>query len=199
MAESWESRKKRLEQIRKGFPEGLRGIPIRYVEDVAGLSEAGLQALDMAFQKEPVHIPRALEYLRNNLFISLEELQKRAKPPKLGRKPMATTPDSSSKGTGIPNSSKKDQERLAQLLLACYPTMPLVTAESMAGSDVMKEALAVVTTTREAIESNHAQSDFVILSLLRLFIESKKQIVEIIRNTPAFLKALELSNITVDQ
>ncbi len=197
MAESWESRKKKLEQIRAGFPEGLRGIPIRYVEDVAGLSEAGLQALDMAFRKEPVHIPRALEYLRNNLFISLEELQKRAKPPKLGRKPLAEA-GSSFEGTSISSSTKKDQERLAQLLLACYPTMPAVTAESMASSDVMSEALAVVTTTREAIESDHAQSDFVILSLLQLFIESKKQIAEIIRNAPAFQKAIELSNITVD-
>jgi hypothetical protein len=198
MAESWESRKKRLEQIREGFPEGLRGIPIRYVEDVAGLSEAGLQALDMAFRKEPVHIPRALEYLRNNLFISLEELQKRAKPPKLGRKPFAET-SSSLESPNFPLSLKKDQERLAQLLLACYPGMPLVTAESMAGSEVMKEALAVVTTTREAVESAHAQSDFVILSLLQLFIESRKQILEIIRNTPAFQNALELSHIVVDQ
>jgi hypothetical protein len=198
MAESWESRKKRLELIREGFPEGLRGIPIRYVEDVAGLSEAGLQALDMAFRKEPVHIPRALEYLRNNLFISLEELQKRAKPPKLGRKPLAE-PSPASESSKITPASKKDQEKLAQLLLSCYPSMPLVTAESMAGSEVMKEALAVVITTREAIESGHAQSDFVILSLLQLFIESRKQILEIIRNTPAFQKALELSHIVVDQ
>jgi hypothetical protein len=203
MAESWESRKKRLERIREGFPQSLRGIPIRYVEDVAALSVEGLQALELAYQKEPVNIPRALGYLRSNLFISLEELQKRAKPMKAGRKSLEEANSSSDDSKTLLLSkvapSKKDQERLGQLLSACYPGMPAVTAESMAASEVMKEALAVVTTTREAIESSHAQSDFVILSLLKLFIESKKQVQEIIRNTPALQKAFEQSNIAVDQ
>ena len=203
MAELWEARRKRLELVREGFPESLHGVPIRYVEDVAGLSETGLKALAQAYKKEPIHIPKALDYLRNSLFISLEELIENSRPSKPGRKPLER-PKTFSNSSANPfsskaNPSKQDLEKLTELLIACYPSMPPVSAESMAGSEVMKEALAVVTATREAIESGHAQADFVILSLLRLFMESKKQVLEIIRNNPAFQKALEQSRISLDE
>jgi hypothetical protein len=82
--------------------------------------------------------------------------------------------------------------------MACYPGMPEISANAMAQADVMREALKVIAATREAIESNHAQSDFVILSLFKLFSQSKKQVLEIIQGNPAFKKAFEGSRIALE-
>ena len=204
MTESWDAKKKRLLKVREGFPESLRETPLRYVEDVAGLSQDALRALDRAYHVEPVNIPRALQYIRENLVLSVEDLCEFARPEKPGPKKGGSdapggTNVTFSRQKVIPSSEpdRKDIQALAKLLIACYPSMPEVTASAMAASDVMKEALNVVASAREAIESDHAQSDFVILSLFQLFAQLNKQILEIIQGNPAFLKALEQSKVAL--
>ena len=204
MSESWESRKKKLLKVREGFSESLRNIPLRYVEDVAGLSLDSLRALERAYQAEPVSIPRALQYIRENLVLCVEDLREFARPEKPGPKPEETDIQASNASIARSKtesiiSDQRDIWALAEVLMTCYPGMPKVSAEAMAASDVMSEALRVVTATREARESYHAQSDFVILSLYQLFSQSKKQILEIIRSNSAFQKALENSRIFLDQ
>ena len=204
MSESWESRRKRLVKVREGFSESLRNIPLRYVEDVAGLSPDALRALDRAYQAEPVNIPRAIQYIRENLVLSVEDLREFAKPEKPGPKPGGTEiQDLNASITKLKTASitpdKRDIQALAEVLMMCYPSMPKVSAGAMAASDVMSEALRVVTATREAKESYHAQSDFVILTLLQLFSQSKKQIFETIQSNSVFQKALENSGISLDQ
>jgi len=203
MSESWDSRKKRLVKVREGFPDSLREIPYRYVEDVAGLSPDALRALDRAFRIETVNVPRALQYIRENLVLSVEDLCEFARPEKPGPKRGGTeTPEDapSSQQKDMPSfvPDTRDTQALAGLLMTCYPSMPKVSADAMATADVMREALNVVAATREAIESDHAQSDFVILSLFQLFAQAKKQVLEIIRGNPAFQKALEQSKISLD-
>jgi len=111
MSESWESRRNRLVKVRAGFSESLRNIPLRYVEDVAGLSPEALRALERAYQVEPVNIPRAIQYIRENLVLSVEDLREFARPEKPGPKPA---------GTEI-------QELNASLNLK-QPVIPLITA-----------------------------------------------------------------------
>jgi len=201
MSESWDARRKRLLKTREGFPESLRNIPLRYVEDVAGLSPDAIRALERAYQAEPVNIPRAIQYIRENLVLSIEDLREFAKPERPGPKPGGTeafiAPAGNSQTENI-TSNKRDIQVLSEVLTLCYPSMPSVSADAMAASDVMSEALRAVIAIRGAIESYHAQSDFVILSLLQLFSRSRKQVLEIIQGNPAFQKALENSGISLD-
>jgi len=155
MSESWESRRKRLLKVREGFSESLRNIPLRYVEDVAGLSSDALRALDRAYQVEPVNIPRAIQYIRENLVLSVEDLREFAKPekpgPKSGGKEIQVISASIAKPIAASfTPDKRDIQALAEVLMMCYPSMPKVSADAMAASDVMSEALRVVTATREA-------------------------------------------------
>jgi hypothetical protein len=196
----WDQRKKRLLKSREGLPESLREIPLRYVEDVAGLSADALRALDRVYCIEPVNIPRALKYIRENLVLSVEDMLEFSKPEKPGPSPkkvpvqVTLAPPPIVPSSPVPEEI--DTQTLARLLQLCYPSMPEVTTIALAGSDVMSESLMVVAATRKAIESDHAKSDFVILSLLQLFASSKNQVFEIIRRNPAFLKALEQSQLT---
>ena len=203
MSESWESRRNRLVKVRAGFSESLRNIPLRYVEDVAGLSPEALRALERAYQVEPVNIPRAIQYIRENLVLSVEDLREFARPEKPGPKPAGTEIQELNASIAKPKTAShppdnSDIQALAEVLRLCYPGMPKISAHAMAGSEVMSEALRVVTATREASESYHAQSDFVVLSLYQLFSQSKQQVLEIIQSNPAFQKALANSGICLD-
>ena len=178
---------------------------MRYREAVGRLSPDALRALDRAYRVEKINIPRALKYMRENLVLSVEDMIEFARPEKPGPKTGGAdkpgeSKDAVSQPVPIPaiKPSEKDIQTLASLLMACYPGMPEVSANAMAQADVMCEALKVVAATREAIESNHAQSDFVILSLFKLFSQSKKQVLEIIQGNPAFKKAFESSRIALE-
>jgi hypothetical protein len=204
MSESWDARKKRVLKVREGFPESLREIPLRYVEAVAGLSQDALRALDRAYRDEPVNIPRAIQYIREHLVLSIEDLREFARPEKPGPKRGGADTEAFNPSSSQPKEilnfypDERDTKILAKLLMACYPSMPEISAGAMAASEVMREALKVVAATREAIESSHAQSDFVILSLFQLFSQSKNLVLEIIRSNPAFQQALEQSRIALD-
>ena len=76
--------------------------------------------------------------------------------------------------------------------------MPRQSASALAESEVMQEAVSVVTAVRLAVESNNAKSDFVILSLFGLISATKKKLSEIIQSNPAFLKAIENSGIALE-
>lgn len=199
----WLPRKNRSLKVREGFPVSLRDIPLRYVEGVAGLSPDSLNALDQAYRIEKVNIPRALQFIRENQMISIQALCEFARPEKRGPKRGAaeTAKDKpffqQREVPGfVPN--ERDIQILAGLLTVCYPSMPKVSADAMAASEVMQESLNVVSATREALESDHARSDFVILSLFQLFTHSKKKVLEIIQGNPAFQRALEQSKVALD-
>ena len=199
----WLPRKNRSLKVREGFPESLRDIPLRYVEGVAGLSPDSLSALDQAYRIEKVNIPRALQYIREHPIISIEDLIEFARPEKRGPKSKSagTTkffPSPQQNEMTVSSPDDRDIQSLAGLLVACYPGMPKVSADAMAASDVMQEALKVVAATREAMESDHARSDFVILSLFQLFTQSKKKVLEIIQGNPAFQKAFDQSKVALD-
>ena len=199
----WLPRKKRSLKVREGFPESLRDIPLRYVEGVAVLSPDSLSALDQAYRIEKVNIPRALQYIREHPVINIEDLIEFARPEKRGPKSKSAgisqfSPSPQQNEMPVISPDDRDIQSLSGLLVACYPGMPKVSADAMAASDVMQEALKVVAATREAMESDHARSDFVILSLFQLFTQSKKKVLEIIQGNPAFQKAFDQSRVALD-
>ena len=87
---------------------------------------------------------------------------------------------------------------MTDILIKCYPSMPLPSAEGLAKSEVMRGAINVVEAVRLALESNNAKSDFVILALFGLFNTTKMQFQEIILNNPAYLQAIKQSGIALD-
>ena len=92
----------------------------------------------------------------------------------------------------------QDIQVIISILTTCYPSMPRQSASALAESEVMREAVSVVTAVRLAVESNNAKSDFVILSLFGLISATKKKLSEIIQSNPAFLKAIENSGIALE-
>lgn len=194
---------------------------MRCVEDVARLSEESRRALIRALQIESINIPRALKYLRENLVISVEDMIDVARIERPGPKrippeiqtttdseqlpaatdidpePTPVTTDTAASSRSAP--AEEDIQTLMNLLMECYPSMQPITARSLAASDVLVEALNVVTATRLARESSHAKSDFVILPLLKLFVDSYRQVHAIVKDNPAFTKALAHSKIALEQ
>ena len=106
--------------------------------------------------------------------------------------PSDTSPvDNSIEMGGQLESTSKDEDYLAELLVKCYPDMPQTSAEALVASDVMSASLHVVAATRRALED--ARSDFVITTLFTLFEERLHAISQIIGNNPAFIKAIQHS------
>ena len=92
----------------------------------------------------------------------------------------------------------RDIQTLTEILIKCYPSMPVSSAGGLAKSEVMREAIRVVEAVRLALESNHAKSDFVILALFGLFRTTKIQLQEIVQSNPAYLQAIKQSGIALE-
>ena len=131
---------------------------MRYREAVGRLSPDTLRALDRAYRVEKINIPRTLKYMRENLVLSVEDMIEFARPEKPGPKAGRADALGNSKDAAFQQApdpgikpNEKDIQTVARLLMACYPGMPEISANAMAQADVMREALKVITATREAI------------------------------------------------
>ena len=278
MAETYDERMERIRRKKEGLPDALKGIPVRYIEDVYDLSYEAKAILIEALSKGPIVISRALEYFQKTFSLNADDLLNAAKPKKPGpqakeefkgmvneeevipqnnptqnvlSKSSAETHDDihedentvpvplqnnsptvllqgtsqgnteeDTQGAGdetkllstdrkATNSTRvtqsaevsidpRDIQAITSILTTCYPSMPQSSARALAESDVMREAVYVVTTVRLAVDSNNAKSDFVILSLYGLINDTKKKLGEIIRGNPVLLKAIENSGIALE-
>jgi hypothetical protein len=87
----------------------------------------------------------------------------------------------------------EDLQTLVAILLRCYPGMPPQSASALASSEVLSETLAVAHSLRLALDSGHANSDFVIIVLYQLLEQTRERLVATIRSNPAFLWAVQSS------
>jgi len=92
----------------------------------------------------------------------------------------------------------RDIQTLTEILINCYPSMPVASAEGLAKSEVMRESIRVVAAIRLALESDHSKSDFVILALFGLFRTTKIRLQEIVQGNSAYLQAIKQSGIALD-
>jgi hypothetical protein len=218
MAEIYDQRNIRQLRIRETLlPPELKEIPLCYVEDVAEISPQAKRILIDALTKGPINIARALEYFQNTFMINADDLLEVARPMKRGpqtagedqnQQPEEDTvvprnaPTNESSSTPIPavtlTLDPRDIQTIADILIKCYPSMPLPSAEGLAKSEVMRGAINVVEAVRLALESNNAKTDFVILTLYGLFNTTKMQFHEIILNNPAYLQAIKQSGMALD-
>jgi len=214
MTENYDQKKARQLRIRETLPAELKEIPLCYVEDVAEISPQAKQILIDALAKESINIARALEYFQNTFVLSLDDLLEVARSKKRGPQHTDGDQDQQQKeaispcnapgadsSLAIPPAATldpRDIQTLTEILIKCYPSMPVFSAGGLAKSDVMQEAIRVVESVRLALESNHAKSDFVILALFGLFRTTKLQLQEIVQSNPAYLQALKQSGIALE-
>ena len=214
MTENYDQKKARQLRIRETLPAELKEIPLCYIEDVAEISPQAKQILIDALAKEPINIARALEYFQNTFVLSLDDLLEVARPKKRGPQQIDGDQDQQQEEAIVPchtptaDSSPaisptaildpRDIQTLTEILIKCYPSMPVFSAGGLAKSEVMREAIRVVESVRLALESNHAKSDFVILALFGLFRTTKLQLQEIVQSNPAYLQAIKQSGIALE-
>jgi len=214
MTENYDQKKARQLRIRETLPAELKEIPLCYIEDVAEISPQAKQILIDALAKESINIARALEYFQNTFVLSLDDLLEVARPKKRGpqqaegdqeqQQEDAVVPCNTPTADSLPaillaaTLDPRDIQTLTEILIKCYPSMPVFSAGGLAKSEVMREAIRVVESVRLALESNHAKSDFVILALFGLFRTTKIQLQEIVQSNPAYLQAIKLSGIALE-
>ena len=214
MTENYDQKKARQLRIRETLPAKLKEIPLCYIEDVAEISPQAKQTLIDALAKGPINIACALEYFQNTFVLNADDLLEVARPKKRGPhqtegdhytqldeaiEPCNTqTVDSSPATPPTATLDPRDIQTLTEILIKCYPSMPVSSAGGLAKSEVMREAIRVVEAVRLALESNHAKSDFVILALFGLFRTTKIQLQEIVQSNPAYLQAIKQSGITLE-
>ena len=214
MTENYDQKKARQLRIRETLPAELKEIPLCYVEDVAEISPQAKQTLIDALAKGPINIACALEYFQNTFVLNADDLLEVARPkkrgpqqtegdpyPKLDEAIAPSNTQTADSSPAIPPTitlDPRDIQTLTEILIKCYPSMPVSSAGGLAKSEVMREAIRVVETVRLALESNHAKSDFVILALFGLFRTTKIQLQEIVQRNPAYLQAIKQSGITLE-
>ena len=214
MTENYDQKKARQLRIRATLPAGLKEIPLCYIEDVAEISPQAKQILIDALAKEPINIARALEYFQNTFVLSLDALLEVARPRKRGPQQAEGDQDqqqeeakllcNAPRADPLPATKPaaaldpRDIQTLTEILINCYPSMPVASAEGLAKSDVMRESIRVVAAVRLALESNHSKSDFVILALFGLFRTTKIRLQEIVQGNSAYLQAMKQSGIALD-
>jgi len=214
MTENYDQKKARQLRIRETLPAGLKEIPLCYFEDVAEISPQAKQILIDALAKEPINIARALEYFQNAFVLSLDALLEVARPRKRGPQQAEGDQDQQQEEAIMPSNAPsadplpatqptaaldpRDIQTLAEILINCYPSMPIASAEGLAKSDVMRESIRVVAAVRLALESNHSKSDFVILALFGLFRTTKIRLQEIVQGNSAYLQAIKQSGIALE-
>jgi hypothetical protein len=189
--------------LQKSLPDVLRSkVPFRYVEQVYALSPQSQGILADALTKGSLSFSLALQYLRDDLFVTADTLLESAKPGKRGRPAVeAEVSEEVLMPTTLPledtelEQDERDVERLAALLMKCYKSMPDQTALALARSKAMSDVINIVNATRLALESDSARSDFVILTLLVLFRDSESKVSHIIGSNGAFQKAAQEAGI----
>ena len=188
MAEDAATKANRRRRIRESFAPPLNHIPLRHVDSVQALSEDQTEILAKALHKVGVrYLAACLTAMKNhNASIKSDEdllalLPSSDKP----QQEASVTPNQAQE------ASAEDANKLAKLLIQCYPDMPLTSANALVASDVIAASLRVVMATRHALED--AKSDFVITVLYALFEERLNAITELININPAFVKAMQRS------
>jgi hypothetical protein len=135
--------------------------------------------------EQRVRIPAAIRFLKENPQASVEEIVKTA-----GKR-------SSSDQQEIQKSPQPTQlTLLADLLQTCFPDMPRPTAEAMAGSALLSEVQGVVCAQEACFASLHAQSDFVMVVLCGLVLQTIERLNQIIPKRSIYGQALAQSGLT---
>ena len=184
MPVSYAKRRQRRQKLAEGFPPNLRGrIALRNVEFVAKFPPDVQQKLAEAI-RDGIRIPAAIRYLQENPEAKVDEIVKNA-----GRRRQTEN----KRSQGFPETHQLTQ--LADLLQTCFPDMPRTTAEAMAGSVLLSEVLGIICAQQACFDSQHAQSDFVVVVLCGLALATIERLNQIIQKRTIYRQALQQSGV----
>jgi len=182
-------REHRLKLVEQLPPALHRKISLRNIEAFAALPDQARQTLEKAVQSGLTQIPNAIRLLKDNPLLSVEDLHTEAPGPETP----AESPNTEAPGPETtPSLETPDAEALAALLRSRLPSMPETAARALAQSPSMADVLNVQIAVRQAMESPHLRSDFVLASLYGLLQSSLTQLEALIATNPAYQKALLL-------
>jgi len=182
MSETYQAKRERWQRMLEALPDGLRGhVSLRNVEAVAALTPQAQERLAAAIQAGLKRLPRAVEQLRTNPNSSVADL---LNPP--------AQPDTVSTSS-IQDNLQNIQRELADLIQACFPDMPRISAEALANSDVMDVARNVARAHEQLFESDHVRTDFMMIVVYGLMRQTLERLEELIEENPALRQALDQS------
>lgn len=181
MSETYQAKRQRWLRLLDSLPAGLREhVSLRNVEAVAALNPQAQARLAEALQAGLKRLPRALEQLRADPDTSVADLL---------QPPLATDTSDSDQNT------ENIQKELADLIQLCFPDMPRLAAEALAGADVLEAARQAAGAHAGLFASSHLRTDFVLLVVYGLLRQSQERLEEIIQATPAFRQSLLQSDL----
>ncbi len=189
MTETYESKRLRMQKALESLPADLRNrISLRNAEAAAALSSEAHSTLTKALDNGLIKVARAIELLRQNPHACLDELLPRS------------TSRGVSAGSDAPvvsDISVSDTDNipaLTALIRSCYPDMPQVAAEALAGAPAMQGLRAVLAAHEDLTLSPQFRTDFVIVTFSGFLRQAQESLEAIIAQTPAIQPALRQSS-----
>ncbi len=181
MSETYQSKQERRQRLSESLPEGLRPhVSVRNIEAVAALSSAAQTRLLEAIQAGLKRLPRAIEQLRADPETSIRDL--------------LDPPARSEADTRLQSEPSSIAQDVADLIQACFPDMPRLSAEALANAEVMQVVRTIAETHRQIFKSVHVKTDFVMLALYGLMRQTLEQLEQAIEGSPALRQAFEKNN-----
>jgi hypothetical protein len=177
MSETYRSKRERWQRLLGSLPAGLREyVSLRNVEAVAALTPQAQARLAEAIQAGLKRLPRALEQLRRNPETPVAVLLQ----------PVAQSDSETST-----DFAQIIQKELADLIQLCFPNMPRMSAEALAGADVMDVAQQTAQVHHILFESSHLRTDFVMVVVYALMRQTLERIEEMIEEKPALRQMID--------
>jgi hypothetical protein len=176
MSETYRSKRERWQRLLESLPAGLRDhVSLRNVEAVAALTPQA-QAIQAGLKR----LPRALEQLRRNPETSVAVLLQ---------------PVAQSESETSADFAQIIQKELADLIQLCFPDMPRMSAEALAGADVMDVAQQTAQVHHILFESSHLRTDFVMVVVYGLMCQSLERLEEMFEEKPALRQMIDQSDL----
>jgi len=189
MSENYQSKRERWQHMQEALPASLRPhVSLRNVEAVASLSPQAQTRLIEAIQAGLKRLPRAIEQLKANPDTPVSELLNPAQ--------AATNPTQAGPQIEV---SQEIRNELADLVQACYPDMPRLSAKALVEAEAMQVAGEVAQILADLFNSEHLKADFVLVTLYALIADALERFETLIAESPAaqgVLAQSDLSNIS---
>jgi hypothetical protein len=188
MTETYESKRLRMQKALESLPADLRNrVSLRNAEAAAALSPEAHAALANALDNGLVKVARAIELLNHDPRACLDELLSRATSKSVSA--VSDAPDVS----GMSATCEDNIPALTALIRSCYPDMPQVAAEALAGAPAMQGLRAVLAAHEDLTLSPQFRTDFVIVTFSGFLRQTQESLDAVIAQTPAIQQALSLS------
>jgi hypothetical protein len=189
MSETYQSKRERWQRMQEALPADLRPhVSLRNVEAVSALTPQAQTRLIDAIQAGLKRLPRAIEQLKANPDTPVAELLNPAQ--------AATNPTQAGPQIEV---SQEIRNELADLVQACYPDMPRLSAEALVEAEAMQVVGEVAKALDNLFNSEHLKADFVLVTMYALVAGALERLETLIAESPAaqgVLAQSDLSNIS---